>query len=339
MTTIRDIAKKAGVGVGTVSRVLNNNPRVSEKTRARVLQVIEDLGYKPNPVARRLSQGKTLIISVIIPFFTRPGFSERLNGVVSELSQSKYNLLIHTIQTPEQRRTLSKEFPNQRFIDGALILSLPPLDEEIETLANADIPIVLIDSENPNLSMLHQVIVDDVAGGKAATEYLLSLGHRRIGFIGDVIDNPFHFTSSRDRYYGYREALQAAGITLRDTYYAEGEHGRLEAREIAMRMLTIPERPTAIFAASDTQAVGVLEAARQLELRVPEDLSVIGYDDIELAEIMNLTTMHQKLFESGRLGVELLLKALENPDTAPIHETLPVELTVRGSTAPPSSTP
>jgi DNA-binding LacI/PurR family transcriptional regulator len=184
--------------------------------------------------------------------------------------------------------------------------------------------------------MLHRVTVDDVAGGQVATEYLIELGHTQIGFVGDIVDNPFNFVSSRGRYRGYCKALEAAGIPSRPEYYGEDQHGRREARITAKKMLALPDRPTAIFAASDTQAVGVLEAARDLMLRVPEDLSVIGYDDIEIADIMGLTTMRQMLFESGQRGVELLLETLENPQMEPVHEVLPTELVVRGTTAPPS---
>jgi DNA-binding LacI/PurR family transcriptional regulator len=195
---------------------------------------------------------------------------------------------------------------------------------------------VLIDSDHLALAMFHRVTVDDVAGGQTATEYLIGLGHTRIGFVGDIVNNPFNFVSSRDRYLGYRKALEAAGIPLRPEYYGEDQHGRREARQTAKKILALPDPPTAIFAASDMQAVGVLEAARDVGLRVPEDLSVIGYDDIEIADIMGLTTMRQMLFESGQRGVELLLETLENPDLEPVHDVLPTELVVRETTAPPS---
>jgi DNA-binding LacI/PurR family transcriptional regulator len=129
--------------------------------------------------------------------------------------------------------------------------------------------------------------------------------------------------------------LETAGFPLQPEYYGEDQHGRREARQTAKKMLALPDRPTAIFAASDTQAVGVLEAARDAGLRVPEDLSVVGYDDIEVADIMGLTTVRQMLFESGQRGVELLLETLENPQIEPVHEVLPTELIVRGTTAPP----
>jgi DNA-binding LacI/PurR family transcriptional regulator len=195
---------------------------------------------------------------------------------------------------------------------------------------------VLIDTSHPKLAAFHRVTVDDVAGGRAVADYLVALGHTKIGFVGDVIDNPFHFTSSRDRYLGYCNALDAVGIPRRTQYYAEGPHGRRQARSMAGHMLSLPERPTAIIAASDTQAVGVLEAAREAELRVPQDLSVVGYDDIELAEIMGLTTMRQSLFESGQRGAELLLQTLRDPQMDTVHEQLPAELVVRSTTARPA---
>jgi DNA-binding LacI/PurR family transcriptional regulator len=325
------------VSPGTASRAINNSPLVNEATRERVLQVVRELNYTPNLVARRLSIGKTLVVAVVVPFFTRPGFSERLSGVVSVLSQTEYDLVVHNIETPEQRNDCFRDIPRRERADGALFLSLPPRDDETDQLADASVPIVLIDTDHPALTMLPRVSVDDVRGGQAATEYLINLGHTRIGFVGDITDNPFNFVSSRNRYWGYQKALETAGIPLRPDYYGEDQHGRREARQTAKKMLGLLERPTAIVAASDTQAVGVLEAARDIGLGVPEDLSVIGYDDIEIADIMGLTTIRQMLFESGQRGVELLLETLENPHIEPVHEVLPTELIVRGTTAPPAS--
>lgn len=334
--TIRDIARIAGVSPGTVSRALNNSPLVRGETRQKILQVVRALNYVPNRVAQRLATGKTLTLAVVAPFFTSPSIVERLRGVVHALARSHYDLIIHNIEDPEQRADCFQAIPRRDLVDGVLVISISPTDEEVPLLAKADVPIVLIDACHPSLTrLLHQITVDDVAGGRAVTEYLIGLGHTKIGFVGDYANNPFNFTSSRDRARGYREALEAAGIPYRPEYYAEGPHGRRHARESARKLLTLPDRPTAIFAASDIQAVGVLEAARELGLRVPQDLSVVGYDDVELAEILGLTTMRQRLFESGQRGVELLLQTLENPTTRGIYEVLPTELVVRETTGPP----
>ncbi len=334
--TIRDVALAAGVSPGTVSRAMNDSPLVNEDTHRRIMRVVEELDYTPNVVARRLSLGKTLAVGVIVPFFTRPSVSERLNGVVSLLATSQYDLVIHNIETPEQRASCLTEIPFNEQADGILSISLTPTDAEAERLAEADLPMVLIDGDHPALKGVHhQVTVDDVAGGEATTRYLIELGHTKIGFVGDHHDNPFNFTSSRDRYVGYQRALREADIPVRAEYLEENQHGRRLARESARHLLALDDRPTAIFAASDTQAVGVLEAAREAGLGVPDELSVVGYDDVEIADILGLTTRRQLLFESGRRGVELLLQTLENPGTERVFETLPTELIVRETTAPP----
>jgi DNA-binding LacI/PurR family transcriptional regulator len=164
---------------------------------------------------------------------------------------------------------------------------------------------------------------------------LIDLGHQRIGYISDYLSTPFNFTSSLHRYWGYQSALEMAGIELRPDYHGQGEHGREEACWLASKMLALPEPPSAIFAASDTQAIGVLEAASQAGLKVPGDLSVIGYDDIEIADHLGLTTIRQLLYESGQRGVELLLDALEQPGSPSVCETLPAELVARKTTASP----
>jgi DNA-binding LacI/PurR family transcriptional regulator len=333
MVTIRDVAKQAGVGLGTVSRVLNDSPLVSEATRQRVLEVIAELNYSPSPTARRLSLRKTLTIAAIVPFFTRPSFIERLRGVESALAESKYDLTMFNVETVARRDACFRDIPRRERVDGVLIISLAPRDEETARFAAAGVPVVLVDAIHPALSW---TVTDDVGGGQLATQHLLNLGHRRIGYISDPLESPFNFTSSRNRYQGYRQALDTAGIPFRPDYHREGEHGRYEARHLADELLSLPEPPTAIFAASDTQAMGVLEAARDANLDVPRDLSVIGYDDVEVAEYLGLTTMRQLLFESGQQGVELLLEMLENPETQAEHRVLPAELILRGTTAPPS---
>lgn len=331
--TIRDVAKKAGVGLGTVSRVLNNSPYVSDVTRERVLLVIQDLHYVPNITARRLSLGKTLTIAVIVPFFTRPSFIERLRGIEHTLTDSDYDLIIYNVETVKRRDECMREVPHRDLADGVLILSLSPQDEDIPYLERVDVPIVLVDANHASLASLNRVIVDDVEGGRKAAQHLVDLGHRKIGYISDFLDDPFNFTSSRDRYQGYRQTLEKAGIVFRSDYHAQGKHGRFDARFLAARMLELEDPPTAIFASSDTQAMGVLEAARELGKKIPEDLSIIGYDDIEVAEYLGLTTIRQMLYESGQRGVELLLNTIENKPEEPVCEVLPTELIVRNTTS------
>jgi LacI family transcriptional regulator len=333
--TIRDVARRAGVGLGTVSRVINHSPLVNQETRTRVERAVAELDYVPNPAARGLPRGRTNTIAVVVPFFTRPSIIERLRGVENTLVQTEYDLIVYNVETPSRRDQCIREVPRRGRVDGVLVISLPPRQTDVAYLAKANVPIVLVDAHHPSLDKLNRLVVEDVLGGQRVTEFLIELGHRRIAFVGDVPDSPFNFTSSNDRLHGYRTALRNAHIPFERDYVMQGTHGRVQARELAQVLLRRTERPTAIFAASDTQAMGVLEAARELGLRVPHDLSVVGYDDIEVAEYLGLTTMRQSLYESGKRGVELLLHAIEHPRAKPVVEVLPTELIVRQTTAPP----
>jgi DNA-binding LacI/PurR family transcriptional regulator len=345
--TIRDIAQLVGVTPGTVSRALNDSPLVNQKTKKNILKKARELDYSPNLVARRLSTGRTSAIGVVVPFFTRPSVSERLEGVVSVLSNSHYDLVIHDIETPKQRTVGFKEILRKERFDGALIISMPILEEDITYLRQSPVPIVFIDRKHPDLSDFDSLTIDDVKGGYEATKHLIELGHHKIGFIGDITEvlippnadtrlpkNLFKFTSSRDRYRGYQNALMEAGLPVREEYYGEDQHGHHEAKELATRMLQLNDPPTAIFAASDSQAFGVIQAARALGLKVPQDLSVIGFDDIQAAEFMELTTIRQLLFESGRTGVEILLGAINGDRQERANIVLPTELIIRSTTAP-----
>lgn len=331
--TIRDVARKAGVGLGTVSRVLNNSPLVSPATRQRVLDAIAELRYSPSQIARSFALGRTNTVATIAPFFTRPSVVERLRGIEAALAGSSYNLVVFNVETVARRDACLHDVPRRDRCDGLVIISLAPHAAEIHYLLEADVPVVLVDSFASGLA---SVLIDDIAGGRLATQCLIELGHRRIGFVGDSLAEvaAFNFTSSRDRYIGYQRALNEAGLHMCGDYERHGIHGRYEARMLARELLQLPEPPTAIFAASDTQAMGVLEAARDLGVDVPRRLSVIGFDDIDVAEYLGLSTVRQPLFESGSRGVELLLHQLSGEPPPIDVEQLPIELKLRGTTAP-----
>jgi DNA-binding LacI/PurR family transcriptional regulator len=305
--TIRDVARHAGVSVATVSRVLNDIPIVRAEMRDRVREAIAQLGYRPSSTARSLSLGRSQAIGVVAPFFTTPSVVERLRGVSQRAGHHGYGLMLFDVETPEQRAGALRDFARPGRIDGLLVISLPLLDEEVSALEHDGLPAVMVDIGHPHVP---HVVIDDAHGGELATEHLLACGHRRIGFIGDRPDNPFGFTSSEQRRRGFRRALRRAGIRGAAELEARGRHGREEARDLARGLLDRDDPPTAVFAASDTQAVGVLEAAHALGLRVPDDVAVIGFDDIELAEPLGLTTVRQPLRQSGARGADILLAAI-----------------------------
>ncbi len=334
LVTIRDVARRAGVSVATASRVLNGRNVVSPQTRDRVLAVVEELGFSPSPAARRLSLGRTMTIGVVVSFLTRPQAAERLRGVEAVLADSDYDLVIYNVETIQKRDHYLGALTRSHRTDGLLVISLPPAPESVPSLEASPVPVVFVDVHVERVSSMPRVVGDDIAGGSAAARHLLGLGHRRIGFIGDAPESPFDFTSSQDRETGLRRELEAVGVRLPPEWVGHGAHGRYEARELARRMLSRDPRPTAIFAASDTQALGVMAAAHEAGLNVPEDLSVIGYDDIEAADYIGLTTIRQQLFESGRRGAEILLSEIERRSDPAAVVRLSPELVVRGTTAP-----
>jgi LacI family transcriptional regulator len=322
MTTIAEVAGRAGVGVATVSRVINGSPAVSAETRRRVAAVIAELGYEPNAAARALSTGRTGAVGVVAPFFTQPAVVERLRGVSRIVAGSGHQLVLFDVERPGPLAALSAAGR----LDGLLCVSLCPSDAELERFDAAGVAVALVDCEHPRLS---GVSIDDVEGGRLAAQHLLDLGHRRIGYVGDEEDGPFRFTSSARRRAGAMAALTAAGAEL---LVRRGPHGREQARRLAADLLAAQEPPSAVLAGSDLQALGVLEAAEAAGVNVPRELSVMGFDDIEVARYVGLTTVAQPLEESGVRGARLLLDAITGaPRDA---QRLPLRLQIRATTAP-----
>jgi DNA-binding LacI/PurR family transcriptional regulator len=337
--TIRDVARHAGVSVATVSRVLNDVPVVRSEMRERVRAAIGELGYRPSSTARSLSLGAAQAVGVVAPFFTSPSVVERLRGVVDRIGDRGYDLVLYDVETPAQRVDAFRAFARRARVDGLLVISLAPLAEEVAALRRQNLPLVLVDAEHEHVA---HVAIDDVRGGELAAEHLVARGHRRIGFVGDVAANAFGFTSSERRRRGLRVALERAGIVpdialelagiVPDRALERfGRHDREDARALATDLLRRPDPPTAVFAASDTQAIGVLEAARALGHRVPDDVAVIGFDDIEVASLLDLTPVRQPLRQSGARGADLLLGAIDGagPPPAPLE---PLAVVARGTT-------
>jgi DNA-binding LacI/PurR family transcriptional regulator len=334
VVTIADVAAHAGVGAGTVSRVLNDSPRVRDTTRARVLAAIELLDYRPNPMARGLSRGRCQTLGVVVPFLTHASAVERLRGVAAALDGSRYDLVLFNVESPVHRDEHFATLTRRDRADGLLIMSLPPPPRSLARLADAGVPVVLLDTSGRGVPA---VVTDDVEGGRLATRHLLALGHERIAFIGDDPDNPLGFTAGSSREAGYRQTMADAGVDVPAGYVCHGPHVRAVARRLTEQLLARRDRPTAVFASSDVQALGVLEAARAAGLDVPGDVSVVGFDDIEVSGYAGLTTVRQPLFESGKLAAGILLHALEDGHLPePREHRLGLELVERSTTAPPS---
>ncbi|MCB0010735.1 MAG: LacI family DNA-binding transcriptional regulator [Anaerolineales bacterium] len=331
--TIRDVAKYAGVGVGTVSRVLNGSEAVSEATRHKVLTAIAALDFAPNQTARRLSLGKSYTVAVIVPFLTYPSYVDRIRGVESVFVETDYDFLIYNAESPERRQRYLAEVARGERFDGSILMTLAPDEKTITRFRTRHLPCVVVEGVQPELN---RVVIDNVYGGYLATKHLIDLGHTRIGYVTDYLESRFPSQPIYDRFIGYCQALEEADLPYRADYVVQGRHGRDEGRDLAHQLLAMADPPSAIFAYSDTQAFGILEAARQRGLQVPEDLSVIGFDDIEISQYLNLTTVSQSLFASGVVAARMLLHLMNDGGAATICEELPAELIVRGTTGPPA---
>ncbi len=328
--TIYDVAKIAGVSISTVSRVINANPNVSDATRDRVLEVIGELNFVPKAEARARAMKDFARIGVITPFFTEPAFVQRLRGVAGALFSTRYELTIYTVESLEHLNHYLATLPVTGHLEGLILLSLRVNDDSAQKLNENKLETVLI--EYPR-SDLNTVEIDDISGGKMAAEFLLNKGHRRLGFIGDTSDlGPYAILPITQRLKGFRTRIEQAGLNLPDQYLCTSRYQVSDAEEQIEKILALPDPPTAIFAATDLQAIGVINKARQMGLRVPENLAVLGFDDLDVAEYVGLSTIHQSLDESGRLAVEILLSRLKDPDRPIRHVRLPLKIIERQST-------
>jgi len=327
--TMADIAKHAGVGIGTVSRVLSGSVHVSDATRDKVRQSAEKMGYqRSRKSAAERGKGGSLV-AVLVPFFDEQSAFQRLRGIVSRLAPHGCSVVLHNVESPAQARAKLLELPRSPVIDGLIVVTLPLVHDEGDRLIAGRFPTVLIDASYPGLS---SVGIDDHAGGALSTKHLISLGHRRIAFVSEPPHNAFGFVAGARREEGFRSAMAEAGLKVPAALVRYGAYLHSAARQMATELLSLPDRPTAIVAASDVQAVGCLEAASRLGINVPEELSVIGYDDIDLAALMGLSTVRQPLVYSGERGADLILEALSMPSRQPHTERLELELVVRSTT-------
>jgi len=325
--TIYDVANQAKVSIATVSRVINFPHQVSERTRQRVLSTIDQLGFVPKAEAIARARKSTGRIGVVTPFFTQSSFVQRLRGVAQTLLSSTYELVIYNADSPAHCRSHLESLPIVRRLDGLIVMSLLIDDEIAERLQKHELYTVMVETAHPAFS---GVYIDNEAGGRLAAEFLCAKGHQRLGFIGGDIEIPgYTLHTSELRLAGYQKALEKVGHSLPSHYIGMAPFSLEQACLQTYKLLDLSEPPTAIFAASDTQALGVLKAARERGLKVPEDLAVLGFDDLEIAEYIGLTTISQSLDESGRIAVELLLARLADPSRAVQQVRLPLKVLSR----------
>ncbi len=328
MPTIRDVARAANVSTSTVSHVINETRYVSPATRERVLAAMKELNYQHNRLASSLRNRKTQAIGVLVPNSANPYFAEILTGIEAACYERDYHIILGNANDDPQREQSYLEVLLSRQVDGILLISTGSFDSSIRLLSENKTPTVMVD-RSTELATVDEIFTDNRAGGLQATNHLISLGHRRIG----CVTGPSFLTPSAARVQGYREAFAEAQLPLCEDWVVVGDFQHRGGYDATRQLLALDEPPTAIFACNDLMAVGVMAAIQAFGLRVPEDISVIGYDDIPLASYANprLTTVSQPARELGQLAVERLLERLQDPDAPARHEMLPVSLIIRDS--------
>jgi LacI family transcriptional regulator, repressor for deo operon, udp, cdd, tsx, nupC, and nupG len=336
MTSIKDVARSVGVSTATVSRALRGLPRVSDETRVRVLKAAAELDYVASPSAAGLATGQTRAVGVIVPFVTRWFYGSVIQGAEELLREAGYDLLLYNLGGDQAARDrVFRTHLLRKRVDAVLVLSLTPTDEEVAALARLDRPVAAVGA---SVAGWASVGIDDAATARIAMRHLIGLGHRRIGYVGGSLEEQLDYAAPTDRLTGYRDAMAEAGLPADRCWEVVGDftvRGGLAATRL---LLEADPRPTAIFAASDEMAVGTVHAVREAGLRVPEDVSVIGIDDHEMAEFFELTTVAQPVHEQGRLAATLLLESLDEELDGPAHPRaiiVPTRLVVRRTTAPP----
>lgn len=336
--SIKEVARMAGVSIATVSRCVNNPEKVTEKTRLKVQKAILETGYSPNTLAQSFRRGRTNLVMVVLPSIGDPFFTDVMRGIRTAAKAKGYSVVIEETQFNTMTADEIGAMLVSKQTDGIILLaSMSPFGTEIlSAKSRRRLPIVIgCETISPELAEFPSVHIDNVAAAKEATNYLISQGHRHIAMIHGQASSLL----TKDREYGYRAAMKQARLTIEEGWVVEGELSIEGAIRATRKLLNHQHRPTAIFCANDEMAIGCLHAVKSAGLRVPDDISVMGFDDIRYAEVADppLTTIGQPAEEIGERVMYRLCREIEdgrNGETTP--EIVPHELIVRQSVAGPA---
>jgi LacI family transcriptional regulator len=328
MPTISEVAKKAGVSSTTVSHVINNTRFVSAETRQHVERAIEEMGYRPNALARSLRSGETCTIGLILPDSANPFFAEVGRSIEMAAFKAGYSVILCNTENDIDKEHSYIDVLINKQIDGLIFVGAGEDYDSYKKLLDMHVRVVAMDRDYPDLEM-DVVITDNLQGGKLATQHLIEMGHKRIG----CISGPSKVNLSAQRVTGYIQALEQAGLAVDQNLIMSGDFHPGSGQEAATRLLAMQNPPTAIFACNDLMAIGVLRAGMELGWRIPQDLAVVGYDDIELASYTTppLTTIRQPKKEMGMVALNFLMGRIHTELSSPQRALLPVSLVVRGS--------
>jgi DNA-binding LacI/PurR family transcriptional regulator len=338
MSNMKQVAKLAGVSLGTVSHVLNGSARVREPLRKRVLDVVSSLGYQPSQLARGLRRVKTNMIGMVIPDVTNPFFPGVVRGAEDVAFSNGYRLVLCNTDNDHSKELVHLNELRTYLPAGLLVIpsNFSDLTTQAESYRKSGTAVVCVD-RLPKRWNGDSATVANEEGAFRASQYLIQLGHRRLA----TITGPLHLTNSQQRVDGFKRALTEAGISLAQTYFQETTFDRVGGHSKALLLLRMLPRPTAIFAGNDMIALGVLHAIRELGLRCPEDISVMGFDDLDFDEFTSpsLSSVFQPGYQLGATAAHMLLERMQGNQGPPIHSVLQTQLKIRGSVGPPPEKP
>ncbi|HET9178410.1 MAG TPA: LacI family DNA-binding transcriptional regulator [Terriglobia bacterium] len=333
MATLKEVARRANVSVGTVSNVLNRTARVSESVRVRVTTAIRELEYHPNHVARSLKLKATKMLGMIVSDITNPFFSQMVRGAEDAALKRNYLLLTFNTDDHFEREKKVLSVLRSRRVDGVLLV-VAPSDERPEHIADtigSGLPVVCLDRLPPGMKV-DSVTVDNVAGTQECIRHLIARGHRRIG----IITGSLFLETARQRLQGYKNALEDAGIKIEQELICEGNFREQTGYQLGRKLLLQTDRPSALFTSNSLMAIGTLRAIEELELQCPKDIAIATFDDLPLTEVFHphLTAVAQPAFSIGYAGAELLIQRIETKGASesPVAIRLPTQLKVREST-------
>jgi LacI family repressor for deo operon, udp, cdd, tsx, nupC, and nupG len=328
---MEDVARRAGVSTATVSRTLRGLPNVSADTRGRVLAAAEELAYVVSPMASRLASRRTHTVGVIVPHAARWYFGKVVAGAEGVLREAGLDLLLYSLGDLSARTRFFAQLPLRRRVDAVLTVAMPLSEPEYDAVHTLGVPVVVAGLRAPGARCVR---IDDTAVMLAAVAHLVGLGHRRIGMISTYADQSMWLPVAHERRAGYLAGLAAGGLTVDPALVVSVPFGVPGGERAMRRLLEGPDPPTAVVAESDELAFGAIGAARRAGLSVPGDVSVVGVDDHELSEVMDLTTVRQEVLEQGVQAGRMIVRAVQLPGEEPRELVLPTSLVVRGSTGP-----
>lgn len=328
MTTIHEVAKKAKVSSTTVSHVINNTRYVSPILRERVERAMSELNYKPNALARSLRLGQTHTLGLILPDSANPFFAEIGHAIEAAAFERGYSVILCNTENDQTKELLYTEVLENKQVDGMIFVATGGNQDALSSIVHKGLPLVVVDREMGGLG-LDTVTTTNYQGGLIATQHLIDLGHKIIG----CVTGPSDITPSAERVNGYCDALDNARLNSPENMIVRGDFHAPSGFAAATQLFQQQPRPTALFVCNDMMAIGALQAAAKLGLRVPDDAAIVGFDNIELATytIPPLTTISQPKQQIGQTAIQLILGRMSDPSLSPRHEVLETRLVIRES--------